>query len=164
MPPIKRALISVFDKTGIVKFAETLKKYHVEIISTGGTAKHLHKHGIQTIAVSDITSFPEILGGRVKTLHPGIFAGLLSLRDNEQQMQEIQQHKIDLIDLVVVNLYPFEKTVANPEVETMTALENIDIGGPCMIRAAAKNYLSVAVVTSPEQYDMTISELEQNNG
>ncbi|MFQ5674842.1 MAG: bifunctional phosphoribosylaminoimidazolecarboxamide formyltransferase/IMP cyclohydrolase, partial [bacterium] len=106
MPKIKRALISVYDKTGIVEFARTLGEYGVEIISTGGTAKHLNEHGIETRAVSDVTEFPEILAGRVKTLHPRIFGGLLSLRDNPSQMREIQEHDIDLIDLVVINLYP----------------------------------------------------------
>ena len=112
MPKIRRALISVFDKTGIVELAKVLKENGIEIISTGGTARHLNENGIETRPIDEITGFPEILGGRVKTLHPKIFGGLLSLRENTSQMDEVNQHGIDLIDLVVVNLYPFEQTIS----------------------------------------------------
>lgn len=164
MPKIRRALISVFDKTGIVELAKVLKEDSVEIISTGGTAKHLNENGIETRPIADITGFPEILGGRVKTLHPKIFGGLLSLRGNTSQMEEVNQHGIDLIDLVAVNLYPFEQTISKENVSIIEALENIDIGGPTLIRAAAKNYLDVTVVTSPDQYEAVANEIKQNQG
>lgn len=164
MPKIRRALISVFDKTGIVELAKVLKENSVEIISTGGTAKHLNENGIETRPIADITGFPEILGGRVKTLHPKIFGGLLSLRGNTSQMEEVNQHGIDLIDLVAVNLYPFEQTISKENVSIIEALENIDIGGPTLIRAAAKNYLDVTVVTSPDQYEAVANEIKQNQG
>ncbi len=164
MPKIKRALVSVYDKSGILEFAKTLKEFGVEIVSTGGTAAYLKENGIDTTSVSDITEFPEILGGRVKTLHPKIYGGLLGLRENSDQMQELIQHDIAPIDMVVVNLYPFEKIVSKPDVTRQEALESIDIGGPCMIRAAAKNYLSVAVVTSPGQYESMANELGETNG
>lgn len=164
MPTVKRALISVYDKTGVSNFARELKSLGVEIISTGGTAKHLQDSGIATTLISDLTKFPEILGGRVKTLHPVIYGGLLSLRDNAEQMAEVQAHGIGLIDMVVVNLYPFELVTADPDVSLGDALENIDIGGPCMIRAAAKNHPHVGVITSPTQYDGIIVEMKQHNG
>ncbi len=164
MPKIQRALISVYDKTGVVEFARVLKELNVEIISTGGTVRHLNEHGIPTRAISEITRFPEILNGRVKTLHPNIFGGILVLRDESSQMNELRQHGIEPIDLVVVNLYPFETTIAKPDVTLAIALENIDIGGPAMIRAAAKNFVSVAVVTSPNQYEKIISELRDRRG
>jgi phosphoribosylaminoimidazolecarboxamide formyltransferase/IMP cyclohydrolase len=164
MPKIRRALISVYDKTGIVEFARVLKEFNVDIISTGGTARHLNDNGISTHGISDITHFPEILNGRVKTLHPNIFGGVLALRDDSAQMKELAQHGIAPIDLVVVNLYPFEATIAKPDVSFASALENIDIGGPALIRAAAKNFLSVAVVTSPNQYEKIISELRERGG
>ncbi len=164
MSRIQRALISVYDKTGIAAFAQNLQQRGVEIISTGGTASKLEEHGIRTRAVSEITQFPEILGGRVKTLHPRIFGGLLALREDTSQKQQVQEHNIPLIDLVVVNLYPFEQTVAKPNIEMITALESIDIGGPSMIRAAAKNFLHVAVVTSPQQYAQVLHELDENDG
>jgi len=164
MPKIRRALISVFDKTGIVELAKVLKENGIEIISTGGTARHLNENGIETRPIDEITGFPEILGGRVKTLHPKIFGALLSLRGNTSQMDEITQHGIDLIDLVVVNLYPFEQTISKENVSTIEALENIDIGGPTMIRSAAKNYLDVTAVTSPGQYETVANEIKQNQG
>ncbi|MFQ5648772.1 MAG: bifunctional phosphoribosylaminoimidazolecarboxamide formyltransferase/IMP cyclohydrolase [bacterium] len=164
MPRIERALISVYDKTGVVEFARTLKDLEIEIISTGGTARHLQNHGIDTVSISDITGFPEILSGRVKTLHPRVFGALLALRDDVSQMQEGSAHGLGLIDLVVVNLYPFEQTIAQPGVEMLQALEHIDIGGPSMIRAGAKNYLHVAVVTAPEQYPAVLAELDANGG
>ncbi|MFQ5707550.1 MAG: bifunctional phosphoribosylaminoimidazolecarboxamide formyltransferase/IMP cyclohydrolase [bacterium] len=164
MPKIGRALLSVYDKTGIVELANGLQKFDVEILSTGGTAAHLQHHGIQTRSISEITQFPEILDGRVKTLHPKIFGGLLTVRENPEQVEEAQQHGIEFIDLVAVNLYPFEETVAKAGVTLLQAMENIDIGGPSMIRAAAKNYLSVAVVTSPDQYQAVLTELKKQQG
>ncbi|MCG8606066.1 bifunctional phosphoribosylaminoimidazolecarboxamide formyltransferase/IMP cyclohydrolase [bacterium] len=164
MPKLRRALISVSNKTGIVGFAKCLADHDVEIISTGGTANYLNRKGIDTRPVSDITAFPEILSGRVKTLHPKIFAGLLALRDSNEQMDEVTDHEVELIDLVVVNLYPFEQTVAKADCSHLEALENIDIGGPSLIRAASKNYLDVAVVTSPSQYEELADELNNRNG
>jgi phosphoribosylaminoimidazolecarboxamide formyltransferase/IMP cyclohydrolase len=161
---MQRALISVFDKTGIVDFAKVLKTFNIEILSTGGTAKHLHENGLATTAISDVTTFPEILGGRVKTLHPNIFGGILARRDDDSQMAQLQQRGIAPIDLLVVNLYPFEQTVAAENVTLDAALENIDIGGPAMIRAAAKNFVSVAVITSPSQYQQIMSELRARGG
>lgn len=164
MPKIKRALISVYDKTGVVEFAQGLIRGGVEIISTGGTAKHLHEHGIKTTAISDITGFPEILAGRVKTLHPKIFGGLLALRSDDSQMKQLDEHGIAALDLVAVNLYPFEQTIADKNASLQAALENIDIGGPCLIRAAAKNYPDVTVVTSPAQYSEVLTEVAAGNG
>lgn len=164
MPKIRRALMSVYDKTGIVDFARALKSFDIEILSTGGTAKYLQDAGIPTIAISDVTHFPEILGGRVKTLHPNIFGGILALRDDTGQMSELQKHAIAAIDLVVVNLYPFEQTVAGKNVTLKTALENIDIGGPAMIRAAAKNFINVSVITAPAQYEKIVSEMKKSGG
>jgi phosphoribosylaminoimidazolecarboxamide formyltransferase / IMP cyclohydrolase len=161
---VKRALISVFDKTGVLELAKVLAKNGVEILSTGGTAKLLVENNISVTKVSDVTGFPEILGGRVKTLHPFIHGGILAKRDKAEHMDELSGHKIAPIDIVVVNLYPFEKTVADPNVTLATAVENIDIGGPTMIRAAAKNFKGVAVVTSPDQYDKLTAELEENDG
>lgn len=164
MIKIKRALVSVSDKTGIVELCAVLKKFGVEILSTGGTAKTLQENNIPVIEVSDYTGFPEMLDGRVKTLHPKIHGGLLALRQNPEHMQTLKKHNIGLIDLVVVNLYPFEKTVAKPDVTRREAIENIDIGGPSMLRSAAKNHQSVAVVSSPGQYPGIIRELENNKG
>ena len=164
MIKIKRALISVSDKTGILDLAKELNRFAVEILSTGGTAKLLRENNIPVKDVSDYTGFPEILDGRVKTLHPKIHAGLLALRKNQEHMRKLQGLNIGLIDMVVVNLYPFEKTVANPGVCEEEAVENIDIGGPSMLRSAAKNYQSVAVVSRPSQYDQVIKELKLNRG
>lgn len=161
---IKRALISVFNKTNVLDLARALKEFDVEIISTGGTAQHLQKNGIEVSVVEAITEFPEILQGRVKTLHPKIFGGILALRDDPQQMEELQEHAIGTIDLVVINLYPFEQTIKKASVSLQEALENIDIGGPCLIRAAAKNFPHVVVVTSPEQYPAFIQELRETKG
>ena len=161
---IKRALISVYDKTGLLELAKVLDQLGVEILSTGGTAKHLSENGIKVTQVSEVTGFPEILGGRVKTLHPFIHGGILAKRSKKEQMQELESHNIKPIDMVIVNLYPFEKTVADPNVTLETAQENIDIGGPCMIRAAAKNFQGVAVLTGPEQYTGIIEELKSGNG
>ncbi|MFQ5822452.1 MAG: bifunctional phosphoribosylaminoimidazolecarboxamide formyltransferase/IMP cyclohydrolase [bacterium] len=164
MPKIKRALLSVYNKSGIVEFATILQEYGVQIISTGGTAKHLNENGIKTRSISELTEFPEILQGRVKTLHPKILGGLLALRKDSAQMEETRQLRIDLIDLVVVNLYPFEETIAKKNISLLEALENIDIGGPTMIRAAAKNYLDVTVVTAPSQYEKVLTEFKNNQG
>ncbi len=163
-PKVKRALISTYDKSGLVELARVLCENDVEILSTGGTARHLQENDIPVKNVSDITGFPEILDGRVKTLHPKIYGGLLAKRTSAEHIQELADQNIAPIDMVVVNLYPFEKIVANPNVTMDEALENIDIGGPCMIRAAAKNYPAVAVVTGPDQYKMVIAELKSNNG
>ena len=160
---IKRALISVSDKTKIVEFAKELQKLGIEIISTGGTAHLLRENGVQITEVSSYTGFPEMLDGRVKTLHPKIHAGILALRDNEEHMSQLQQQGIEPIDMVVVNLYPFEETVSKPEVSIEDAIEQIDIGGPTLIRAAAKNYRYVAVVTDPSQYDTVLAELKAND-
>ena len=164
MKPIKRALISVSDKTGIIDFARQLKHFNVEIISTGGTAKSLRDASIDVLDVSDITGFPEMMDGRVKTLHPRVHGGLLALRDNREHVAAMEKHGIQPIDMVVVNLYPFAQTIAREGVTREEAIEQIDIGGPAMIRSAAKNARDVAVVTAPEQYDKLIVELKQNDG
>ncbi|HOU35684.1 MAG TPA: bifunctional phosphoribosylaminoimidazolecarboxamide formyltransferase/IMP cyclohydrolase [Candidatus Omnitrophota bacterium] len=164
MITIKRALVSVSDKTGIVELCRELAEFGVEILSTGGTARALKEQGIMVTEVSDYTGFPEMLDGRVKTLHPKIHAGLLALRQNKQHMATLKEHRIGMIDMVVVNLYPFEKTVANPAVTREQAIENIDIGGPSMLRSAAKNHQSVVVLCNPNQYHGVIEELKRNKG
>ncbi|MFA4991190.1 MAG: bifunctional phosphoribosylaminoimidazolecarboxamide formyltransferase/IMP cyclohydrolase, partial [Candidatus Omnitrophota bacterium] len=164
MRKIKRALVSVSDKGGLEEFVRELDKFGVEILSTGGTAKFISGLGIKTRAVSDYTGFPEMLDGRVKTLHPKIHGGLLSLRDNKEHMDQVRKHGIELIDMVVVNLYPFEKTVAKPDVKFAEAIENIDIGGPSMLRSAAKNFKDVAVVCNPARYKDIIEEMRKNDG
>ncbi len=164
MIKIKRALISVSDKTGIVEVAQELKKFGVEIISTGGTAKKLRGAGIKVKDVAKITGFPELLDGRVKTLHPRIFAGLLACRNKPKHLRELKKQNIELIDLVVVNLYPFAETVKKKGVKEEEVIENIDIGGPSLLRAAAKNFQDVVVITSPMQYPGIIKELKANNG
>ncbi|MDD4953542.1 MAG: bifunctional phosphoribosylaminoimidazolecarboxamide formyltransferase/IMP cyclohydrolase [Candidatus Omnitrophica bacterium] len=164
MVKIKRALISVSDKTGILEFAQELNKFGVEILSTGGTAKLLRENNIPVKEVSEYTGFPEMLDGRVKTLHPKIHGGLLALRDNAQHMQTVKTNNIGLIDMVVVNLYPFEKTTQKPGVTKEEAIENIDIGGPSMLRSAAKNRRSVAVICEAARYPQVIAELKKNNG
>lgn len=161
---IRRALISVSDKAGIVDFARELKTFGVEIISTGGTAKALRDAGIEVRDVSDVTGFPEMMDGRVKTLHPKIHGGLLGVRDNPDHQSAMRDHGIEPIDMVVVNLYPFEGTVAREGVTLEGAVEQIDIGGPAMIRSAAKNFNDVLVVVSPGYYSEVLSELSQNNG
>ena len=157
----KRALISVFDKTGIVEFAKRLVQKDYEIISTGGTAKALVDAGIKVIGISEITGYPECLDGRVKTLHPKLHAGLLAIRDNAEHMETLKNLDINTIDIVVSNLYPFKQTIQNPNVSLEEAIENIDIGGPSMQRAAAKNYKYVTVVVDPADYETVISEIEQ---
>src|SRR5438067_12511484 len=150
---ITRALLSVSDKTGLAEFAKALHEKHgVELIATGGTKKALADAGLPVKDVSELTGFPEILDGRVKTLHPAIYAGLLAKRDKPEHVQTLADHGLPEIDLVVCNLYPFEQTVAKAGVTEAEAIENIDIGGPCMVRAAAKNFASVAVVTDPGLY------------
>jgi len=164
MIKIKRALISVSDKTGLVDFAKGLQSAGVEIISTGGTALLLKEAGIPAVEVSQYTGFPEILDGRVKTLHPMIHGGLLALRDKPDHLEQIKKLNIGLIDMVVVNLYPFERTIQKKSVSLEEALENIDIGGPSMLRSAAKNFKSVAVVCNPARYKEILSEIERNSG
>ena len=157
----KRALISVSDKTNIVEFAKGLEKHGFEVISTGGTYTHLKNNGVSCISIEDITHFPEILEGRVKTLHPKIHGGLLSKRGNELHNKHVAENNIEYIDLVCVNLYPFEATVKKEGVSEEEIIENIDIGGPSMLRSAAKNFNDVAVVTDINDYDRVLSELEQ---
>ncbi|MDP8266991.1 MAG: bifunctional phosphoribosylaminoimidazolecarboxamide formyltransferase/IMP cyclohydrolase [Candidatus Aceula meridiana] len=164
MLKVKRALISVSDKTGLAEFAKGLKKFNIEIISTGGTAKLLRNSGLSVKEVSDYTGFPEMLDGRVKTLHPAIHGGLLAVRDNSKHMQQIADHNIGLIDLVIINLYPFEKVIQKKNVTLEEAIENIDIGGPSMLRSAAKNFKHVAVVCNPERYKNILEELDANSG
>ena len=164
MIKIKRALISLSDKTGIIELAKELKNFSVEIFSTGGTAKLFRENNIPVTEVSNLTGFPEILDGRVKTLHPKIHAGLLALRKNPQHMSTLKEQGIEPIDMVVVNLYPFEKTTQKPGVNLEEIIENIDIGGPSMLRSAAKNYSSVAVICNPARYPEVIAELKKNNG
>jgi phosphoribosylaminoimidazolecarboxamide formyltransferase/IMP cyclohydrolase len=161
---IKRALISVSDKSGIIEFAETLRDFGVEIISTGGTARVLRERGFEVTEVSDITEFPEMMDGRVKTLHPKIHGAFLALRDNEEHLKAMDAHGIEPIDLVVVNLYPFEETVAREDVSLAEAVEQIDIGGPAMIRSASKNWTDVAVVTDARLYESVSGELKKSNG
>ncbi len=164
MAKISRALISVSDKTGIVKFSEELNKMGVEIISTGGTAKKLKESGIPVIDIGDFTGFPELMGGRVKTLHPKVHAALLAKREDSAHMKEVKKHKIQLIDMVVVNLYPFEETVSKPNITEEEIIEQIDIGGPSMLRSAAKNYQDVVVVSNPKDYDSLLEEMKNNGG
>ncbi|KYF38238.1 IMP cyclohydrolase / Phosphoribosylaminoimidazolecarboxamide formyltransferase [Streptococcus mitis] len=158
----KRALISVSDKAGIVEFAQELKKLGWEIISTGGTKVALDTAGVDTIAIDDVTGFPEMMDGRVKTLHPNIHGGLLARRDLDSHLEAAKDNKIELIDLVVVNLYPFKETILKPDVTYADAVENIDIGGPSMLRSAAKNHASVTVVVDPVDYDVVLNELSAN--
>ncbi|MCM8806234.1 MAG: bifunctional phosphoribosylaminoimidazolecarboxamide formyltransferase/IMP cyclohydrolase [Candidatus Omnitrophica bacterium] len=161
---VKRALISVSDKTGIIDLGRVLAKNNVEIISTGGTAKVLKEAGIKVKEISEFTGFPEILDGRVKTLHPFIYGGLLYKRDNPQHVEQIAKHNISPIDMVVVNLYPFEKVFFTENADDEELIENIDIGGPSMIRASAKNWKFVCVVTDPKMYPVIIEEIEKYGG
>lgn len=156
---ITRALLSVSDKTNLIPFARALAELGIEIVSTGGTASALAKEGIPVTPISDVTGFPEIMDGRVKTLHPKIHAGILAVRDNPEHMATLKQQSIAPIDLVVVNLYPFEKTIAKGNVPLDEAIENIDIGGPSMVRAAAKNYHDVVVVVNPARYDEVLEKI-----
>ena len=162
--PIRRALLSVTDKTGLVEFAKVLASFAVELVSTGGTARTLREAGLIVKDISDLTGFPEMLDGRVKTLHPRVHGGLLYIRGNAEHEAAIASHGIEPIDLVVVNLYAFERTAAQPGVAFSHLIENIDIGGPSMIRSAAKNFEDVAIVTRPADYPAIIQELESANG
>ncbi len=164
MKKIERALISVYDKTNLLEIATALAQRGVEILSTGGTAQHLRDAGINILDVSDYTGFPEMLDGRVKTLHPKIHGGLLAEWDIAEHSAQTEAHGITPIDMVICNLYPFEATVAKPDVTLPEAIENIDIGGPTMIRAAAKNYRHVAVLTAANQYPQVIADLDANDG
>src|SRR5258706_1644086 len=164
MALIKRALISVTDKTGVVEFAAGLRDLGVEIISTGGTARALHEGGVAVREVSEVTGFPEMLDGRLKTINPRIAGGVLAVRGNPEHMQSLAEHQIPPIDMVVVNLYAFEKVAARKGVSMAELIENIDIGGPTLIRAAAKNYQDVAVVVSPEDYPAILEEMHENDG
>ncbi|KAA0546365.1 bifunctional phosphoribosylaminoimidazolecarboxamide formyltransferase/IMP cyclohydrolase [Bacillus sp. BGMRC 2118] len=160
---IKRALISVSNKEGLLPFVQKLAEHGVEIISTGGTHKLLEENGIKVIGISEVTNFPEMMDGRVKTLHPMIHGGLLGLRDNDEHVQTMTQHNIQPIDLVVVNLYPFKQTIQKADVSYEEAIENIDIGGPSMLRSAAKNHKFVTVVVDPSDYETVLSELEKES-
>ncbi len=161
---VKTALISVSDKTGVVDFAKALAQMGVKIISTGGTASKLSQAGVEVVSIDSVTGFPEMMDGRVKTLHPKIHGGLLGLRDKKEHVEAMTEHEIEPIDLVCVNLYPFEATVAKPDCTLEEAIENIDIGGPSMIRSAAKNHKFVTVVTDPDQYAQVIEQMKNNNG
>ena len=156
-----RALVSVSDKRGVVEFCQNLRRLGWEIIATGGTQKLLEDSGVSTIGISDVTGFPEICDGRVKTLHPKVHGGLLARRDDESHLKALRDNNIEFIDMVCVNLYPFRQTIAKPDVKMEDAIENIDIGGPSMLRSAAKNYRDVTVVCDPEDYNRIISEIEE---
>src|SRR6516165_5496297 len=164
MAKIQRALLSVTDKTGLVDFARQLAGMAVELISTGGTAKLLRESGIAVKDISELTGFPEMLDGRVKTLHPKVHGGILYIRDNPQHRAAVAGHGIEPIDMVVVNLYAFEKTASQAGVEFHDLIENIDIGGPSMVRSAAKNFQDVAIVTSPTDYADIAKEMQAGSG
>ncbi len=164
MAIIKRALVSVSDKTGVVEFAKELSRYDVEILSTGGTAKLLRDSGLAVKDVSEFTGFPEMLDGRVKTLHPKVHGGLLGMRDNPEHVAKMAEHGIEPIDMVVVNLYPFEATVAKPDCSLEDAIENIDIGGPTMLRSAAKNNRDVSVLVDHNDYAKVLAEMKESGG
>src|SRR5437899_3990108 len=164
MHKTKRALLSVSDKSGLVPLARTLAAAGIELISTGGTAKALREAGLTVTDLSSYTGFPEMLDGRVKTLHPKVHGGLLYIRGNESHEAAVRAHGIESIDLVVVNLYPFEQTVTKPNVSLHEAIENIDIGGPSMLRSAAKNHESVTVIVDPADYDVVAEQIKQNGG
>ena len=159
---IKRALLSVSDKTGIVELGKFLSEKGVEIISTGGTMKALRDAGVPVTYVIDVTGFPEIMDGRVKTLNPKIHGAILAVRSNPEHMQALAEHNITPIDLVVVNLYPFRETISKPGVTEAEAIENIDIGGPAMVRASAKNFKDVVIVTYPRRYAQLMEMLEKD--
>lgn len=159
MKKIERALISLTDKSGIENFARALTELGVEILSTGGTAKKMRDEGIAVTDVSEFTGFPEMLDGRVKTLHPMVHGGILNQRKNRDHQEQCQKHGIRDIDIVAVNLYAFEKTVADPGCSLADAIENIDIGGPTLLRAAAKNFQDVTVIVDPADYDMVLAEI-----
>ncbi len=164
MIKINKVIISVSDKTGIVNFAKKLSEFEIEILSTGGTAKKLRDGGIKVTDISEYTKSREILNGRVKTLHPKIHGGILAVRENKNHLKEMKENDIEGIDMVVLNLYPFEQVIKKENVELSEAIENIDIGGPTMLRSAAKNYQYVTIVTNPEDYKNVIKELNSNKG
>ena len=161
---VKRALVSVSEKKDLESFVRGLVELGVEVISTGGTARHLREAGLPITGISDVTGFPEIMDGRVKTLHPAIHGGILADRERPSHMKAIADLGIKPIDLVVVNLYPFEATIAQRGVTEADAVENIDIGGPSMVRSAAKNFAAVGIVTDPADYDAVLAELKENDG
>ena len=161
MSKVERALISLTDKSGIEGFAGELAALGVEILSTGGTAKKLREAGLSVMDVSEFTGFPEMLDGRVKTLHPKVHGGILNQRGNDDHRQQCAKHGLKNIDLIAVNLYAFEKTVANPDCSLADAIENIDIGGPTMLRAAAKNFHDVTVVVDPADYPQVVKEIKE---
>jgi phosphoribosylaminoimidazolecarboxamide formyltransferase/IMP cyclohydrolase len=161
---IRRALLSVTDKTGLVEFARALAKHGVELVSTGGTAKALREAGLMVRDISDLTGFPEMLDGRVKTLHPKVHGGILHMRGNAEHVAAVKEHGIEPIDMVVVNLYAFEKTASRPGVAFSDVIENIDIGGPSMVRSAAKNFEDVAIVTAAADYAAIADEMAANSG
>lgn len=160
----KTALLSVSDKTDLVPFARKLADHGISLLSTGGTAKALSEAGLDVTLVEEVTGFPEMMGGRVKTLHPRVHGGLLALRDQPEHVQAMNEHGIKPIDMVVINLYPFEKTIANPDCDRMQGIEQIDIGGPSMIRSAAKNHPFVVCISSPSQYDPVANQLNEHHG
>lgn len=164
MGKIERAIISVTDKSGIVEFANSLSGLGVQILSTGGTARALRDGGISVTDISEYTGFPEMMDGRVKTLHPKVHGGLLGLRDNPEHVEMMKAHGIKTIDMVVVNLYQFEKTVAKEGVTLEEAIENIDIGGPSMLRSSAKNFRHVTVVVDPVDYEVVLREMKTTGG
>src|SRR6201985_2820024 len=160
---VKRAMLSVSDKTGIVEFARGLTELGIEVISTGGTARALTENGIRVRSISELTGFPAIMDGRVKTLHPKLYAGLLAVRDNDEHLAAAEEHAVEFVDLVCVNLYPFERTAAQRGAVDEEIIENIDIGGPTMIRAAAKNHAFAAPVVDPVAYDAVLAELRESD-
>ncbi len=164
MVKIRKAIISVSNKTGVIEIAQELSKFGVEILSTGGTAKALREAGVSVKDISEYTGFPEMLDGRVKTLHPKVHGGLLGKRTNTDHVTKMREYGIDPIDMVIVNLYPFEETVAKKDCTLEDAIENIDIGGPTMLRSAAKNYNAVTVIIDPSDYRKVIEEMKAYNG
>ncbi len=164
MAKIQRAIISVTDKSGIAELAKELHEMGVEIISTGGTARKIREAGVPVKDVSELTGFPEMMDGRVKTLHPKVHGGILAIRDNENHVSQMKEHDIPPIDMVVVNLYAFENTVSKQEVTLAEAIENIDIGGPTLLRSSAKNFRFVTVVVDPADYKTVLEEMKANKG
>jgi len=164
MKKIERAIISVTDKTGVADFAASLSKFGVQILSTGGTARVLRDSGISVMDISEYTGFPEMLDGRVKTLHPKVHGGILGVRDNPEHVRMMKEQGIQNIDLLVINLYQFEKTVAKEGVTLEEAIENIDIGGPAMLRSSAKNFKYVTVIVDPSDYGVVLKEMEESEG
>jgi phosphoribosylaminoimidazolecarboxamide formyltransferase / IMP cyclohydrolase len=164
MAKIKKVIISVSDKSGVADFAKELDAFGVEFLSTGGTAKMLREAGLKVKDISEYTGFPEMLDGRVKTLHPKVHGGLLGVRSNPEHVKVMKEHGIENIDMIVVNLYPFKQTISKKGCTLEEAIENIDIGGPTMLRSAAKNFESVTVVIDPTDYKVIINEMKRNNG